>query len=200
MRRRPTVVAAALALTTTAACARPPHTGLLAPAGPWSAAAAAARADVAAGEYAAADSVLRAFADHYPGTPAATESLYWRALYALDPANAAATPTTAQSLLDAYIVAPHHEPHAADAGVLRRTADALAAVRQQAEQAASEADSVRTQADSAKRAARAGVTRGRTRDEEIARLRDELDKALTELDQANQELDRIKKRLTAPKP
>jgi hypothetical protein len=44
------------------------------------------------------------------------------------------------------------------------------------------------------------VSRARTKDEEIARLRDALDKALAELDQANQELDRIKKRLTAPKP
>lgn len=200
MTRRAVAIVGPLALAMTVACAGPPHTGTVAPAGPWSAAWGEARADVAAGSYAAADSVLRAFGEQYPGTPAATESLYWRALYALDPANGTVMPATAQSLLTAYVAAPHHEPHAADVDVLRRTADALAEVRQQAEQAASEADSVRTQADSAKRAARAGVTRGRTKDEEIARLRDELDKALTELDQANQELDRIKKRLTAPKP
>ena len=160
----------------------------------------AAQTAAANGDYHAADSVLAAFQMRYPYTADGTESLYWRALFKLDPSNVGASTRDAIALFDEYLDAPHHEPRAAEVLVLRRTARLVNTIQRLADQAESKADSARTQADSVKLAARAGVTRARTKDEEIARLRDALDKSLAELDQANQELDRIKKRLAAPKP
>ncbi|HWZ58893.1 MAG TPA: hypothetical protein VNW46_07950 [Gemmatimonadaceae bacterium] len=160
----------------------------------------AAQTDASNGDYHAADSVLAAFQMRYPYTADGTESLYWRALFKLDPSNVGTSTRDAIALFDQYLESPHHEPHTAEVLVLRRTARLVNTIQRLADQAESKADSARTQADSVKLAARAGVTRARTKDEEIARLRDALDKALAELDQANQELDRIKKRLAAPKP
>jgi hypothetical protein len=192
---------AALALAVCTACIGPSHLSDPAPAAAtWPSTRFAAQTAAANGDYHAADSLLAAFQMKYPYTADGTESLYWRALLKLDPSNVGTSVQDAIALFDQYLDSPHHEPRTAEVLVLRRTARTVAVIQQLAEQAASQADSARTQADSVKLAARAGVSRARTKDEEIARLRDALDKALAELDQANQELDRIKKRLTAPKP
>lgn len=170
------------------------------PAREWPAALAAAQSADSIGQYRVADSILTAFQARYPFTEAAAESMYWRALFKLDPANYGATPQEALALLDEYLHAPHHESRESEVRILRRTTVLVGTIQQLAEQAASEVDSARTQTDSVKLAKRAGDTKGRSKDEEIAHLREELSKALTQLDETNQELDRIKKRLAAPKP
>jgi hypothetical protein len=190
----------AAALVLCAACVGQSHLSDPAPAPDWPTTRLAAQTDAANGDYHAADSVLAAFQMRNPSTADGTESLYWRALFKLDPSNVGTSTRDAIALFDEYLESPHHEPRTAEVLVLRRTARLVNTIQRLADQAASQADSARTQADSVKLAARAGVSRARTKDEEIARLRDALDKALAELDQANQELDRIKKRLTAPKP
>jgi hypothetical protein len=194
-----TLSAATLLVLGAAACVTP-HVSDPAPSNDWRSIRLTAQSDAANGDYHAADSVLAAFQMRNPYTEDGTESLYWRALFKLDPSNVGGSTTESIALFDQYLESPHHEPRTAEVLVLRRTARLVGAIQRLADQAASQADSARTQADSVKLAARAGVSRSRTKDEEIARLRDALDKALAELDQANQELDRIKKRLTAPKP
>jgi hypothetical protein len=172
-----------------------------APSRAWTSALAFAKDAVATGRYHDADSALLAFGTRHPDTREAGESEFWRALFALDPRNANHSASDAIQSLTAYAASPEPRVHDAEAGVLRRTADAMVALREataaaasEADSARTEADSVRTQADSA-RLARAERTRG-----EVQRLRDSLDKVVSELAETNQELDRIKKRLAAPKP
>jgi hypothetical protein len=190
----------AAAVMLCAACIGQSHYSDPSPTGNWPATLVAAQTAAANGDYHAADSVLAAFQMRVPYTADGTESLYWRALFKLDPSNVGTSTRDAIALFDQYVESPHHEARMAEVLVLRRTARLVNSIQRLADEATSQADSARTQADSVKLAARAGVTRARTKDEEIARLRDALDKALAELDQANQELDRIKKRLAAPKP
>jgi hypothetical protein len=190
----------AAAVLLSAACIGQSHYSDPSPTGDWPATRTAAQAAAANGDYHAADSVLVAFQMQFPYTAEGTESLYWRALFKLDPSNVGTSTRDAIALFDQYLEAPNHESRSAEVLVLRRTARLVNSIQHLADQLASQADSARTQADSVKLAARAGVSRARTKDEEIARLRDALDKSLAELDQANQELDRIKKRLAAPKP
>ncbi len=169
------------------------------PARGWPATLVVAESLATAGQYASADSVLAAFGADNDGNAAGTESLYWRALFKLDPSNLGASPADALQALDAYAQAPHSEPHLAEVQVLRRTAVLVGSIERLAEQAASQTDSVSAADSAAKRARAAGDIRAKSKDEEIVRLRTELEKALAELAQTNQELDRIKKRLVAPK-
>ena len=118
---------------------------------------------------------------------AAADSLYWSAVYNLDPSSKSGTLDAGVSNLDAYLASPGPLKHAAEAKVLRglaRNAQQLARVEAalQQERAAAE---TRARPDPGSKA----------RDEEalkeIQRLKDELVKA-------NAELDRIKKRLASP--
>ncbi len=150
----------------------------------------------------AADSALTAFHERFPDSQQGAESVYWRALFRLDPDNPLATPTTAVAALDAYLALPNHDEHAAEVDVLRRIAGLVNSEQGAAASAAEAADSARTQADSARaqadsvRSARA--LRYRSKQEEVQRLRDSLDKVLGKLAETNQELERIKKRLATP--
>ena len=91
--------------------------------------------------------------------------------------------------MDAYLAADSTGWYRNEATVLRRTAAVAqgvsrAAADPAAAQAASGADTV--------------VVVGRTRDEEIAALKDQLAKSRDELAKVKEELDRIKKRLANP--
>ena len=169
------------------------------PARQWPATRAAAESLVAAGKYAAADSLLVAFDMSHRGTAEGAESLYWRALLDLDPSNLSASPKDALAALDAYDQAPENDAHLTEAHILRRVAVLVGSIQRLAEQAASQSDSA-SAADSATRASRAAAAsdRVRSKDEEIARLRTELETTRAELDRTKEELDRIKKRLATP--
>ncbi|MEP6991329.1 MAG: hypothetical protein ABJA80_10410, partial [bacterium] len=126
----------------------------------------------AAGRYAVADQLLADFSTRYPASVEASDALYWRAVYKLDPGNSASTPRDAGVLLDGYL-ASGATAHRTEAHTLRRVATALDA-RATAVATPPKVDVVKVD--------------DKVRDEEIQRLKDELAKA-------NAELDRIKRRL-----
>lgn len=141
----------------------------------WDATLDRVRAAVDSGRHAAADSLLAAFAMTGGDTAAVAESVLWRLLLKADPANQTTAPGEARAALDAYLAQPG-AARRVEAGVVRR----LLAL----------ADSLRA-AQAGLRAA--NELRERTKDEEIAKLRDELQRTQAELE-------RIKRRLGNPKP
>ena len=130
--------------------------------------------EAGAGRYSGADKILADFAVRYPASTEATEAMYWRALYKLDPSNQAGGPKDAGVLLDGYL-ASGAPVHRTEVQTLRRLASALE-VR------------VATPAPVKVEVVKAD---DKARDEEIQRLKDELAKATSELD-------RIKRRLALP--
>ncbi|CAN5777218.1 hypothetical protein BH11GEM1_BH11GEM1_29310 [soil metagenome] len=130
--------------------------------------------EAGAGRYGGADKLLTDFATRYPASAEATEAMYWRAIYKLDPANPAGGPREAGALLDGYI-ASGANGHRTEVQSLRRVATALET--RVATPAPVKVDVVKPE--------------DKARDEEIARLKDELSKATSELD-------RIKRRLALP--
>lgn len=130
-----------------------------------------------AGDYAAADSILRAFAATATNAHEARETDFWRALYQTDPRNPLSSTEQGISSLDAYLRSDSVYWYKSEAAVLRR----MASLRHAADSSA--------QGDA--RAADPGAFR--SREEEIAALRDQLAKA-------NAELERIKRRLASPRP
>jgi hypothetical protein len=132
-----------------------------------------AQAAVEAGRFAAADSLLAAFAERHAESDEANETIFWRAVFRLDPANPEASPARAVSELTTYLARPGRHTHLAEARALRR--------------AASLADSL---AGTPRRAAEASAA---DKEAEIVRLREELKRA-------TDELERIKRRLSTPTP
>ena len=132
----------------------------------------------AAGNYGSADKALADYATQHAMSADASEVLYWRALYKLDPANPTASNRDAGVLLDSYIAT----------GAARRRIEALALKRISValETRATPVTTVVTAP-----APRPDQSAERAKDEEIARLKDELTKA-------NAELERIKRRLAKP--
>ena len=145
-----------------------------------------ARAEAAAGShrYADADRLLADFATRYPGTEGATESAYWRGVFALEPANHDGTPQMAAAFFDVYAKAAGALPHRLEAEIFRDLA-----FRLQAGAAPTVAIATPSPASSSSPAASSADLKAK--DTEIQRLKDELAKA-------NDELERIKRRLTAP--
>ena len=150
-----------------------------------------ARQNVDAGNYWAADKLLDEFVRTHPDTREAKEIGFWKAAYMLDPANDRGSLGGGIAALDAYLAADSTGWYRNEATVLRRTA----AVAQGVSRPAGTGE-----------AAPAGSTSGtdtvvvvsRTRDEEIAALKDQLAKSRDELAKVKEELERIKKRLANP--
>jgi hypothetical protein len=143
---------------------------------PFNAAVIAAEKRVDAGDYAGADRILSDFAIKAKGSPEATETAFWRALYMVDPNNKTTSMADGVKALDIYINTTGAKAYKAEAIVLKRTAQAVLALRAtQAAPRVAGRDTVFV-----------------NREDEIAALKDQLAKA-------NAELERIKKRLTDPK-
>jgi hypothetical protein len=136
--------------------------------------------EVLASRFGVADKLLADFAERHPNTVEAYETAFWRALYKLDPTNQTGTPREAIALLDSYLNASLTAPHRAAATTLRRIAVLL-------DRSGAVAASPGPNAPPGSKAD------DKTRDEELARLKDELAKA-------NAELERVKRRVAAPKP
>jgi outer membrane protein assembly factor BamD (BamD/ComL family) len=149
-----------------------------APRSEWSAWLLQASQEATAGNYSVAERLLTDYGVRYPATPEAAEAMYWRALYKLDPSNAATAPKDAAVLLDGYL-ASGTTTHRAEAQTLRRVASALEAARSTASTGVAKTEVVKVD--------------DKAQTEELARLRDELARA-------NAELERIKRRLAQPKP
>jgi TolA-binding protein len=143
--------------------------------------------------YADAEQMLAEFAQRYPDTREATETLYWRALYRLDPGNRDASIPTALASLDSYLRSEIGIAHRLEAETLQRlgrTVESLGRVVGTMAGATASSTSSATPASSSATSER-NATELRAKDAEIQRLKDELAKA-------NDELERIKRRLTAP--
>jgi hypothetical protein len=146
----------------------------------WATAVAQADHEALASRFGVADRVLADFAERHPNTSEGYDALFWRALYKLDPTNATATPRDAAALLDTYLAASVAVLHRGAATTLRRIAGELDKPAPAAVASTGNAPTPTTATD-------------KSRDEEVARLKDELAKA-------NAELERIKRRVATPKP
>jgi len=152
-----------------------------------------ARRDVADGNYFAADRILDEFLRTHPGTPEAREIAFWKAAYLLDPANQRGSLTGGIAALDAYLADSSAGLYRDQATVLRRTAAVAAGIANASPAMTATADT------SAGTAVKDTVVIGsKSRDEQIASLKDQLAKSKDELAKVNAELDRIKKRLANP--
>ena len=149
-----------------------------------------ARQAVDAHNYYAADRLLDEYVRTHAGTPEANEIAFWKAAYILDPANDRGSLADGISRLDAYLTANPNGMYRDEATLLRRTA----AVAQNVSNA------TRVSVDTVA----AGTTKdtvvvvSKSRDEEIANLKEQLAKSKDELAKVSAELDRIKKRLANP--
>lgn len=158
----------------------------------WARTLSGARHDVAAGNYVHADSILAEFARTHPGTSEARDSGFWRGMYLIDPENQRASLPDGIGALDAYLAADSAGLYRDQAVVLRRTALA-------AEMASIHARGLVGDSSQASVAKDTLVVSNKSKDEQIALLKDQLAKSKDELAKANAELDRIKKRLANPR-
>lgn len=145
----------------------------------WSSTLLQSRDEVTGGRYGVADRLLVDFAARYPASAEASEALYWRALYKLDPANASGSSREAAALLDSYL-AGGHGARFMEAQALRRIVGAL--------ETRAAASTVGTPAPGEKPRTAAD---DKAKDDELQRVKEELAKA-------NAELERIKRRLAKP--
>jgi hypothetical protein len=149
-----------------------------------------ARRNVGAGNYFAADKLLDEYVRVHPNTREAKEAAFWKAAYLVDPANPLGSLPGGISALDGYLASTDSTGwYYAQALVLRRTAAAAEGLSAMASAGATAPTEV---------AKDTVVVVSKSRDEEIALLKDQLAKSKDDLAKANAELDRIKKRLANP--
>ncbi|MEX2111387.1 MAG: hypothetical protein WD802_12335 [Gemmatimonadaceae bacterium] len=160
----------------------------------WNIALAETRRNVDAGNYYAADRILAEFARRHPDTREARETAFWRAAYLVDPANPLGSLEIGIAALDAYLASEPQGWYRDAAEVLRHTAAGAHALAIGARTGWAPDTVVLVAAPDSAPPPR------RSRDEEIAALRDQLARSNAELAKANAELDRIKKRLANPSP
>jgi hypothetical protein len=150
-----------------------------------------ARQNVDAHNYYAADRLLDEYVRTHPGTIEASETAFWKAAYTVDPANERGSLSDGITQLDGYLASNPKGMYRDEATLLRRTAAVAQSVN----------NTLRVTIDSAP----AGtvvkdtiVVGSRSRDEEIANLKEQLAKSKDELAKVSAELERIKKRLANP--
>ena len=152
-----------------------------------------ARKDAEAGNYFAADRLIDEYVRVHPDTRGAKEIAFWKAVYTLDPANERGSLASGIAALDQYLASTDSTgTYRNEAVVLRRTAVAAQGV------SAGTGTGPPTATLSSSAGTDTVVVVSRTRDEEIAALKDQLAKTKEELAKVSAELDRIKKRLANP--
>ena len=160
-----------------------------------------ARRQAAEGRFGSADTTLMNFAIQYPSSNEAAETMYWRALFKLDPSNRASSFPAAIASLDAYLAAEKKRKHVDEAATLRRVAGQMDGLNKLAANALVQPKDTTTAAPGIpkvpgaepKPAAPDPTTVSAAAEAEIKRLKDELSKA-------NAELERIRRRLAQPPP
>jgi len=153
-----------------------------------------ARLDVDSGNYFAADKLLDEFVRTHPDTRESREISFWKAAYLVDPANQQGSLTTGIAGLDGYLSANPDGWYRNEAIVLRRTAavaQAIADTRKPVGTTTADSSTASVVKDTV-------VVVSKSRDEQIAALRDQLAQSKAELAKVSAELDRIKKRLANP--
>ena len=152
-----------------------------------------ARQAVDGGNYFAADKLIDEFARTHPDTRQAHEIAFWKSAYMLDPANDHGSLPSGIAGLDGYLTANPDGWYRNEATVLRRTAAVAQGSANATRALAAATDS------SAPVVIRDTVVVGsKSRDEQIAALKDQLAQSKAELAKVSAELDRIKKRLANP--
>jgi hypothetical protein len=150
-----------------------------------------ARRDVDAGNYFAADRLIDDYVRVHPDSREAKEIAFWKAVYTLDPANERGSLAGGIAALDQYLASTDSTGlYRNEAVVLRRTAVAA--------QGAMPGSGTGPPTALSAGATDTVVVVTRTREEEIAGLKDQLAKTKDELAKVSAELDRIKKRLANP--
>jgi hypothetical protein len=148
-----------------------------------------ARQNVDAGNYWAAERILDEFVRTHPDTREAKEIVFWKAAYMVDPANDRGSLAGGIAALDGYL-ADSIGLYRNEARLLRRTAAAA--------QGAAVGTTASAPTPSTPGTTDTVVVISRSRDEEIAALKDQLAKSKEELAKVSAELERIKKRLANP--
>ncbi len=150
------------------------------------------RRKIAAGNYLVADKLLGEYVRVHPLTREARDAAFWKAAYMVDPANVRGSLAGGIAALDGYLASTDSTDLYRDqALVLRRTAAAARGVNGMG----SAFPVIPTASGMIKDTV---VVVSRSRDEEIAALKDQLAKSKDDLAKATAELDRIKKRLANP--
>src|SRR2546423_1694152 len=152
-----------------------------------------ARTNVDSGNYFAADKILDEFVRTHPDTREAREIAFWKAAYLLDPANQQGSLTSGIAALDAYLSANPDGWYRNEATVLRRTAAVAEGIAN-----ATKTLAVATDSSAAGAVKDTVIVVSKSRDEQIAALKDQLAQSKAELAKVSAELDRIKKRLANP--
>jgi len=150
-----------------------------------------AREAVESGNYFVADKLLDEFVRTHPGTREAGEAAFWKAAYEVDPANSNGSLATGITALDGYLSANPDGLYRNEATVLRRTAAAAQGITNRLQAAATDSSAQPVIKDTV-------VVVSKSRDEQIAALKDQLAASKAELAKVSAELDRIKKRLANP--
>ncbi|HEY8833446.1 MAG TPA: hypothetical protein VIM21_13185 [Gemmatimonadaceae bacterium] len=152
-----------------------------------------ARKDVEAGNYFAADRVIDEYVRVHPDSRESKEIAFWKAVYTLDPANERGSLAAGIAALDQYLATTDSTGlYRNEALVLRRTAAAAQV------STAATGTALAAVSSSTSPATDTVVVVSKTREEEIASLKDQLAKTKEELAKVSAELDRIKKRLANP--
>ena len=152
-----------------------------------------ARQNVDSGNYYAADRILDEFARTHPDTRESREIAFWKAAYLLDPANEQGSLSGGIAGLDGYLGANPGGWYRNEATLLRRTAAVAQGIANENKPGMTPTDSTATQV--VKDTVFVG---SKSRDEQIAALKDQLAQSKAELAKVSAELDRIKKRLANP--
>ncbi|MFL5488683.1 MAG: hypothetical protein ACJ8AJ_09395 [Gemmatimonadaceae bacterium] len=150
-----------------------------------------ARQNVDSGNYFAADKLLDEFVRIHPDTRLAAEIAFWKGAYLVDPMNERGSLEGGIAALDGYLANTPDGRYRTEATVLRRTA-AVAQGIVNPPRTTTVVDTV--QAPPVKDT----VVIVKSRDEQIAALRDQLARSKEELAKVSAELERIKKRLANP--
>ena len=159
----------------------------------WNSTLSYARQDVDSGNYFAAEKLLDEFVRTHPDTREAREIIFWKAVYLLDPANPLGSLSSGITGLDGYLTANADGWYRNEATLLKRTAAVAQAVANTARLAATTTDS-----SAAPVVKDTVIVVSKSRDEQIAALKDQLAQSKAELAKVSAELDRIKKRLANP--
>lgn len=159
----------------------------------WNRALSYARQNVDSGNYFATDKLLDEFVRNHPDTREAREITFWKSAYLLDPANQLGSLAAGIAGLDGYLTANPDGWYHNEARLLRRTAAVAQGVANSARLAAAITDS-----SAAPVVKDTVVIVSKSRDEQIAALKDQLAQSKAELAKVSAELDRIKKRLANP--
>jgi hypothetical protein len=168
-------------------CASSVHRSMPPAAHEWITTLGGAKAAVADGRYSDADRTLNDFMLAYTGAEEAREALYWRALFAIDPANRGGDTRTAQAQLEEYLADTGSTLHRTEAITLRRLAMTIDSIGRTHRISVSSSDAAR--AEQAEQA-----------DHREANFQKEIQSLKEQLEKTTAELDRIKKRLSEKNP